>query len=87
VAGEEPQRPQAEFRLEPGDGFLLYTDGLMERRGEGIDAGLERLVAAVRGQAGASPAELVATLPDLLAEPDAGDDDLCLLCFRLAAGR
>ena len=41
------------FALAPGAGFLLYTDGLVERRGEPIDAGLERLLAAVRASPGA----------------------------------
>jgi serine phosphatase RsbU (regulator of sigma subunit)/anti-sigma regulatory factor (Ser/Thr protein kinase) len=31
-----------------GDTLILYTDGLIERRGETIDAGLERLATAVR---------------------------------------
>jgi len=33
----------------PGDRIVLYTDGLVERKGEGLDAGLERLVLAARG--------------------------------------
>ena len=35
-------------RLEPGDALVLYTDGLVERRGETLDTGFERLAAAVR---------------------------------------
>jgi serine phosphatase RsbU (regulator of sigma subunit) len=34
------------FELAPGTTMVLYTDGLVERRGEIIDAGLARLVAA-----------------------------------------
>ena len=33
----------AEGRLEPGATLVLYTDGLIERRGESIDVGIERL--------------------------------------------
>ncbi|MFL6077144.1 MAG: SpoIIE family protein phosphatase [Mycobacteriales bacterium] len=62
-AGEE-----GEVRAEPGDLLFLYTDGLVERRGEDIDVGLERLRAAAAGCAGRDPeqalaAVLAATLP------------------------
>jgi PAS domain S-box-containing protein len=79
-------RPQASFTLGPGGGFLLYTDGLVERRTEPIDAGLERLLAAVRARAGSSPMQLVEALPEALLERGATHDDVCLLSFRLSAG-
>jgi PAS domain S-box-containing protein len=72
-------RPEASFALPLGGGFLLYTDGLVERRGEPIDVGLERLLAAIRST---SPQDLVRTLPEALAEQGAADDDVCLLSFR-----
>jgi serine phosphatase RsbU (regulator of sigma subunit) len=78
-------RSQAAFTLMPGAGFLLYTDGLIERRTEAIDAGLERLLAAVRASSGSSPAQLVETLPAALLERDSSADDVCLLSFRLSA--
>jgi len=78
LGGEE--RAEATFRLAPGGSFLLYTDGLVERRGESIDVGLERLVAAVAARDEQVPAALV----DALLEHDAPHDDVCLLSFHLA---
>ncbi len=37
---------EAEDQLPPASALVLYTDGLVERRGESIDAGLARLAAA-----------------------------------------
>jgi serine phosphatase RsbU (regulator of sigma subunit) len=76
-------RAQAAFTLAAGSGFLLYTDGLVERRDEPIDAGLERLMTTVRAGAGAAPDELVEALPAALLESRTSDDDVCLLSFRL----
>jgi serine phosphatase RsbU (regulator of sigma subunit) len=80
-------RAQARLELSPGAGFLLFTDGLVERRTEPIDAGLERLLDAVRATPGASPAEHVKRLPAALIEPGTTADDVCLLSFRLVSGR
>ncbi|PRC49240.1 histidine kinase, partial [Mycobacterium sp. ITM-2017-0098] len=43
------------FTVDPGHGLVLYSDGLVERRGEAIDDGLDRL-AMTLGGAGAVPA-------------------------------
>ena len=77
--------PQERLVLEPGDGVLLYTDGLVERRDDSIDSRLEQLRVAVA----AAPAELQAALEYLTATL-AGDDqlrqdDVALLALRVTA--
>jgi serine phosphatase RsbU (regulator of sigma subunit) len=73
-------RPQGTFTLEAGDGFVLYTDGLVERRREPIDAGIDRLLAAIAACEDRSPERLVDVVPQVL--PAAGEDDVCMLAFR-----
>lgn len=65
------------FRLEEGEGLVLYTDGLTEaRRGDGEEYGPARVaLAASAGGAGASPADRAAE-PDLRRLPDRIRDDL-----------
>ena len=62
----------------PGDTVVLFTDGLVERRGEVIDAGLDRLCAAARAGV---PLEQLAD--DLLAtRAEDTFDDAALLAVR-----
>ena len=70
----------ATFTLPRGGTLVLYTDGLVERRREVIDRGLERLVAAA-AQAGPTDPQcdaLVAACRD----PEALDDATVLLVRR-----
>lgn len=80
-ASAAPVYESAELHLEPGDRLLLYTDGLVERPGESLDAGLNRLAEAVhthgRGEAGS----LEALLATMLA--DERRDDVCVLDIRM----
>ncbi|MGW7522260.1 SpoIIE family protein phosphatase [Streptomyces sp. NPDC054783] len=74
----------AELRLEPGDRLLLYTDGLVERPGESLDAGLDRLADAVRAHGCGVSGSLETLLATMLA--DEGRDDVCVLDIRLPLG-
>jgi anti-sigma regulatory factor (Ser/Thr protein kinase) len=70
-----------ESELDPGSTVLLYTDGLVERRRETIDVGLERLSRALSD----GPAELEQLCSSILANLQ-GDtviqDDIALLAIR-----
>jgi serine phosphatase RsbU (regulator of sigma subunit) len=63
-----------------GATFLAFTDGLFERRGEGIDAGLERVRGSVERHGGAALEEMLDLLTgELLAGTE---DDTALLALR-----
>ncbi|MGV9255138.1 PP2C family protein-serine/threonine phosphatase [Streptomyces sp. NPDC003697] len=73
--------------LSPGSTLALYTDGLVERRARGIDAGIGRLAATLGGF---DSAELAADLDgatDRILDPmlsdSERDDDVCLLLCHL----
>jgi serine phosphatase RsbU (regulator of sigma subunit) len=63
----------------PGATMLAFTDGLVERRGEVIDVGLERLRAAVPHRS--SLDEIMTTVIDTMA-PDGPNDDIALIGMR-----
>ncbi|WP_314220545.1 PP2C family protein-serine/threonine phosphatase [Streptomyces zaehneri] len=75
--------------LEPGSTLALYTDGLVERRAQGIDPGIERLAAALGSfRAEELDADLDGSAERIL-EPmlsdSERDDDVCLLLCHVGA--
>jgi anti-sigma regulatory factor (Ser/Thr protein kinase) len=70
-----------ELSLDYGDMILLYTDGLIERRGERLEVGLERLTEATRGAR--SPAQLCAQVVSGLV-PKAAEDDIAFVALQRA---
>jgi PAS domain S-box-containing protein len=65
--------------LGAGMSALLYTDGLVERRGERLDLGLERL--RTSAAEGGSPKQIVARAL-LATDAEAADDDVTLFVVR-----
>ncbi|MCU7820273.1 PP2C family protein-serine/threonine phosphatase [Kitasatospora sp. DSM 101779] len=76
-------RPSATDPLPPLSTLLLYTDGLIERRGENLDRGLARLRQHAAALARKTPGTLCDELLAGLA-PDA-TDDIALLALRIPA--
>ncbi|MXG91130.1 SpoIIE family protein phosphatase [Nocardioides flavescens] len=74
-AGEES------LDLEVDDVVVLYTDGLVERRGSDLFAGIDRLASMVRAHLDTPLQELPATLAGELLDGDA-DDDIALVLVR-----
>jgi len=73
----------AEAELSAGDRLLLYTDGLVERRGEVIDVGFERLRARLLSVRHLDPQQAAESLGRSVDEPE---DDIAVLCADLTAG-
>lgn len=84
MLGVDPSTPRHahERDLHPGDVLVLYTDGLVERRREDLDVGLDVLRAALSG---ADPDDADTCCADLLATLDGrtAEDDAALLVLRV----
>jgi anti-sigma regulatory factor (Ser/Thr protein kinase) len=76
-----PKFDEVEARLEPGGTIVLYTDGLVERPGKHIDAGLEKLAEEVRA-APDSPEELCDHLLATMVPEQGASDDVALVALQ-----
>jgi serine phosphatase RsbU (regulator of sigma subunit)/anti-sigma regulatory factor (Ser/Thr protein kinase) len=66
--------------LDPGSTIVLYTDGLVEERGESIDAGLEALRRAAEHPS--DPVELCDHLVDSMLAIHPANDDIAVLALQ-----
>jgi serine phosphatase RsbU (regulator of sigma subunit)/type II secretory pathway pseudopilin PulG len=83
-AGAASYRP-ATFTLDTGDTLISFTDGLVERRTEDIDSGLQRLAATVR-PVGAHPlGAVIVEVLDSMRNDDTADDVAILALRRTPA--
>jgi anti-sigma regulatory factor (Ser/Thr protein kinase)/putative methionine-R-sulfoxide reductase with GAF domain len=72
--------PEHEVTIEPGSTLLLYTDGLVERRGERLEDGMTRLLELVDGTGSAE--EACATLAAELIPPEGLQDDAAMVALQ-----
>jgi two-component system, chemotaxis family, sensor kinase Cph1 len=73
---------EVRFTLSPADQLLLYSDGLLERRGASLEEGLAALRAAAAEVRGTDPGTLADDVLGALDPPDA--DDVTLVALGLA---
>ncbi len=85
VKRTEP-RPQTTQVLPPGSTLMLFTDGLVERRDDTIDAGIGRVTKVLIDTLGA-PADAVADAAlGELAPPEGYEDDVAIVVYRRPPG-
>jgi serine phosphatase RsbU (regulator of sigma subunit) len=78
------KRRSGSCRLEPGSLVLLYTDGLVERRGTSIDDGLARLAEAAAG-AGPEPEAACDHVVQAMLGGEEPADDVALLAVAVGS--
>ena len=79
---EQPGRPVARVTVPVGATVLLYTDGLVERRGVSLDSVILRTADVLVAQRDGSLDEVAATLMTELAPEGGYQDDVAVLLYR-----
>jgi len=82
--GLRPDRPRPEARVTvpAGATLLLYTDGLVERRGSSLDQGIARASVLVRDGRDAALDDLADRIMTRLAPSSGYQDDVAVLLYR-----
>jgi chemotaxis family two-component system sensor kinase Cph1 len=74
---------EREYSLRPGDRLLLFSDGLIEQRGESLDAGLAELLATAVHISPTVPLEAACDLVIKQMKADSRSDDVMLVALEL----
>jgi PAS domain S-box-containing protein len=83
LCGDDSQlRSQATLVLEPGSLLVAFSDGLIERRGEPMSDGLDRLMTVATSLASLTTTEVCNQLVEKLGAESAHDDDVAVLTLR-----
>jgi PAS domain S-box-containing protein len=77
------RRGETALTLPPGATLVLFTDGLVERRGATLDDGLERLAVEVTARRSGPLAGLVDGVLGALLDGHGGNDDVAVVAVRL----
>jgi serine phosphatase RsbU (regulator of sigma subunit) len=84
--GWPSQRHQTKFSVPPGNTVVFYSDGLVENRRRGLDAGLDEIVAIAADapdEVLADPEILVDFLVDRMLAGYDHDDDVTVLALHV----
>jgi PAS domain S-box-containing protein len=82
--GLEDRAVAARTVLEPGATLMMFSDGLIERRRRPLALQLDRLAAVAAAQRGRPAEEACASVVEGMTGGEAMEDDVVLLCVRLA---
>ncbi len=81
---ERADYPEGSVRVEPGDILVMYTDGLVERRGVNLDDGIARVARMVSAWEPGTPLDGVCDELQEKLVPRPRADDVCLLAARFS---
>jgi PAS domain S-box-containing protein len=76
------QRSQATVTLPPGATLMLYTDGLVERRDQPLDTGIDAAAATLAAHAQDHPDHLADHVMSAMTPTAGYDDDVAVLIYR-----
>lgn len=79
---ETPRRPEATTPLPPGSTLVLFTDGLVERRGEDIDEGFTKIATILADTAEKLPRQVADSVLSALRPEGGYDDDIAMVVYR-----